>query len=116
MVLCETFSRGRELIERLLFHTDDALFLSQDEREEYRLAEKEVSRIATKVIAIMFRVRTPAIICLTTSALLNATDSGGIFNGLLSEFTTIIGDEASQIPEPAMVAIATRVPDARHPL
>ncbi|VDP63300.1 unnamed protein product [Heligmosomoides polygyrus] len=62
----------------------------------------------------MFKVRTPAIICLTTSPLLNATDSGGIFNGLLSKFTTIIGNEASQIPEPAMVAIATRVPDACH--
>lgn len=113
MALCQRFSRGRKLIEHLLLHPDDALSLSQNEGEEYRLAGKEVSRITTKMIAIMFKVRMPIIICLTTSALLNATDSGGIFSGLLSEYMTIIGDEASQIPEPA-VAITTRVPNVRY--
>ncbi|VDP25125.1 unnamed protein product [Heligmosomoides polygyrus] len=47
--------------------------ISQDQRKEYRLAEKEASRITTKGIAIMLK-----------------------------------------IPEPAMLAIATRVSNARH--
>ncbi|VDO63405.1 unnamed protein product [Heligmosomoides polygyrus] len=50
-------------MECLLFHPDYALFLSQDERVEYRLTEKEVSPIAKKVTAIMFKARAPAIIC-----------------------------------------------------
>ncbi|VDP09956.1 unnamed protein product [Heligmosomoides polygyrus] len=79
-----------------------------------RPAEKEVSRITTKEIVIMFEVRTHAIICLTTSALLNTTDSERtVFKRLLPQFTAIIGDDASQIPEPAIVAITTRAPDAR---
>lgn len=53
-------------------------------------------------------------VCLTTSALQNVATSGGIFSDFLAGAKTVIANEASQIPEPAMVAIATRLPQARH--
>ncbi|KHJ96962.1 hypothetical protein OESDEN_03066 [Oesophagostomum dentatum] len=77
----------------------------------------EVARISEATedaVEIMFRVRRPAIICMTTAGLLNATDLGGIFKGRLTGCRVVIGDEASQIPEPAFAAIAARFPDARH--
>lgn len=59
----------------------------------------------------MLRVRLPSIVCMT---LLNTTVRGGIFHELLSGATVIISDDASQIPEPAFVAIAARLPHPRH--
>ncbi|VDP19231.1 unnamed protein product [Heligmosomoides polygyrus] len=76
MMLCKTFRRCRKMVERLLFHHEDALFLSQNEREEYRLAEKEVSR---RQEGDRQHVQGP------DARHLNATDSGRIFNGLLSD-------------------------------
>ncbi|WKY11566.1 hypothetical protein Q1695_003274 [Nippostrongylus brasiliensis] len=112
--ICRRYKRGRELLETYLFNPDRALRLTEVEREEYRMAEREVSDITNDVVRIMFEVRPPAVLCLTTSALLNAATSGGIFCELLADVRTIIVDEASQIPEPAMVAIATRFQQARH--
>uniref|UniRef100_A0A7I5E5U7 AAA_12 domain-containing protein n=1 Tax=Haemonchus contortus TaxID=6289 RepID=A0A7I5E5U7_HAECO len=64
---------------------------------------------------LMFRVRRPAILCLTTASLLNTTDpSNGLFRRHSSTFGTIIGDKASQIPEPALAAIASRIPEAKQ--
>ncbi|VDP30918.1 unnamed protein product [Heligmosomoides polygyrus] len=62
----------------------------------------------------MLRVRLPTIICVTTASLFNTTTRGGPFYELLSGCTVLIEDVASQIPEPAFVAIAARFPHARH--
>lgn len=112
--ICRRYKRGRELLETYLFEPDRALHLTEQQREENKMAEREVSDITSDVIRIMFEVRPPAVVCLTTSALLNAVTSGGIFSDFLADVKTVIADEASQISEPAMVAIATRLPQARH--
>ncbi|VDO94165.1 unnamed protein product [Heligmosomoides polygyrus] len=51
---------------------------------------------------------------MTTASLLNKTSRGGLLYELLSTCTVLISDEASQIPESAFVAIASRFPQARH--
>ncbi|EPB67806.1 hypothetical protein ANCCEY_13099 [Ancylostoma ceylanicum] len=112
--LCESYARGRELIENTIFHPERTLFLTDEEREEYRIAEKEISDATDEAVAIMFRVRRPSIVCMTTASLLNATSRSGIFKAHLLACRVIIGDEASQIPEPAFVAMATRFAHARH--
>ncbi|WKX90331.1 hypothetical protein Q1695_009290 [Nippostrongylus brasiliensis] len=106
LMTCRKYKRGRELLELFMFDPDRALHLNESEREEYRLAEREVSDITTDVIRVMFEVRPPAVVCLTTSALLNAVTTGGIFSEFLSDAKTVIADEASQIPEPAMATLA----------
>ncbi|WKX95540.1 hypothetical protein Q1695_012197 [Nippostrongylus brasiliensis] len=112
--LCEQFARGRELLERSLFNPDATLHLTERQREECRIAEKELPKMTTTVVALMFRVRRPSVICLTTAALLNSADKDGLFRTELPQYKTIIGDEASQIPEPAFVAMTTRLCSARH--
>ncbi|XGW14950.1 hypothetical protein V3C99_000886 [Haemonchus contortus] len=111
---CRKYQRGRELLESLMFYDDFTVDLTEAEREEYLIAERDISDLTRKAVAIMFEVRRPAILCITTSALLSSTSAGGIFFGHLNSFTTLIGDEASQIPEPALVALATHLPQARH--
>uniref|UniRef100_A0A7I4YEP8 AAA_12 domain-containing protein n=1 Tax=Haemonchus contortus TaxID=6289 RepID=A0A7I4YEP8_HAECO len=111
---CRKYQRGRELLESLMFYDDFTVDLTEAEREEYLIAERDISDLTRKAVAIMFEVRRPAILCITTSALLSSTSAAGIFFGHLNSFTTLIGDEASQIPEPALVALATHLPQARH--
>ncbi|WKX97745.1 hypothetical protein Q1695_013429 [Nippostrongylus brasiliensis] len=101
--LCRRYKRGRGVVEKYMFDPSSALHLTEEEKDEYRIAEREVSGITTEMIRTMFTVRPPAILCLTTSALLNAATSGGIFAEFLSNVEVVIGDEASQIPEPAML-------------
>ncbi|WKX95925.1 hypothetical protein Q1695_012408 [Nippostrongylus brasiliensis] len=112
--LYSQFARGRALLERALFDPDSTLNLSEDQREEFRIAEKEIPKITSEVVTLMFNVRNPSTVCLTTAALLNATDKDGMFHSVSPQYKTIIGDEASQIPEPALVAMATRLCHARH--
>ncbi|KIH65494.1 hypothetical protein ANCDUO_04187 [Ancylostoma duodenale] len=57
LIHCETNARERYLIENIIFHPERTLFLSDEEREEYRIAEREVSDATAEVIAIMFHVR-----------------------------------------------------------
>ncbi|VDO52415.1 unnamed protein product [Haemonchus placei] len=111
---CLKYKRGRELLERFMFYHDLAVELSKAERDEYRLAERDISDLTKKTITIMFQVWPPAVVCITTSALLNSIAADGIFRGWFDSFTTLIGDEASQIPEPALVALATHLPHVRH--
>ncbi|CAJ0589227.1 unnamed protein product [Cylicocyclus nassatus] len=62
----------------------------------------------------MFRRMDPKIVCITTASLLNTTDTDGLFKGYLDKFDLIICDEASQVPEPVFMAMAARIPRARH--
>ncbi|VDO04881.1 unnamed protein product [Haemonchus placei] len=87
---CVKYKRGRELLERFMFDRDVAIDLSDAE------------------------LRPPAVLVITTSALLNSATTDGIFNKWIDQFSLLIGDEASQIPEPALIALVTHVPRARH--
>ncbi|WKY00310.1 hypothetical protein Q1695_014845 [Nippostrongylus brasiliensis] len=69
---CRKYKRGLEVLEKYLFDPDRALCSSEAEREEYRMAEREVSDVTIQVIRIMFEVRPPAVVCLPTASLLNA--------------------------------------------
>ncbi|VDP08543.1 unnamed protein product [Heligmosomoides polygyrus] len=51
---------------------------------------------------------------MTAASLLNTTSRGGLFHELLATCTVLISEEASQIPEPAFVATASRFPQAWH--
>ncbi|VDO36055.1 unnamed protein product [Haemonchus placei] len=104
----------RRLIERLLFNSADTVNLTDEEREEFRIAEDENSEATEYAVELMIRVRFPAILCITTSSLLKSTRPGGLFHELLASCKIIIGDEASQIPEPASAAMILRFPAARH--
>lgn len=50
---------------------------------------------------------------MTTASLLNSADSEGLFGPYSDLYRVIIGDEASQIPEPVLVATASWFPEAR---
>nr|CDJ85490.1 regulator of nonsense transcripts 1-like [Haemonchus contortus] len=109
------YAHGRRLIERLLFNSVDTVNLTDEEREEFRIAEDENSEATEYAAGLMMRVRFPAILCITTSSLLESTRPGGLFYELLASCKIIIGDEASQIPEPAFATmIVSRFPAARH--
>ncbi|XGW21519.1 hypothetical protein V3C99_004464, partial [Haemonchus contortus] len=109
-----TYSRGRELIEGLILKPDTTTNLTDEEREEFRIAENQNSEATRKAVKIMLRVRFPSIMCITTASLLNTTKPGGLFSDVLSTSKVIIGDEASQIPEPVFVAMLGRFPSAKH--
>ncbi|VDP30774.1 unnamed protein product [Heligmosomoides polygyrus] len=107
------YARGRELIETTIFHPERTLELTDAERDRYFIAERENPDATEDAVLIMFRVRRPRILCMTTSALLNSTRPSGLFNSYLTETRILICDEASQIPEPVFVAMTSWFPDAR---
>uniref|UniRef100_A0A7I4XWS9 AAA_12 domain-containing protein n=1 Tax=Haemonchus contortus TaxID=6289 RepID=A0A7I4XWS9_HAECO len=112
---CRVFKEKRELLEQYMEDPSKFLYMSEEDQHEYEIAERSVSQSIEKMVKLMFRVRRPAILCLTTASLLNTTDpSNGLFRRHSSTFGTIIGDEASQIPEPALAAIASRIPEAKQ--
>ncbi|XGW34372.1 hypothetical protein V3C99_018332 [Haemonchus contortus] len=111
---CRKYKKGRALLERFIIDHDLATGLSEAERDEYRLAERHISDLTKDAVRIMFEVRPPAVICITTATLFNSISADGIFCGWFDSFTTLIGDEASQIPEPALVALATHLPRILH--
>ncbi|KAK6027865.1 hypothetical protein OSTOST_06098, partial [Ostertagia ostertagi] len=47
---CQSFKKGRELLEKYLFTPENGLHLTASEQKEYRLAEQEVSAITSKAI------------------------------------------------------------------
>lgn len=49
-----------------------------------------------------------------TAALLNSTGIKGIFRRFLDDVEVVIGDEASQIPEPVFVAVVNSLRDDSH--
>uniref|UniRef100_A0A7I4YL56 AAA_12 domain-containing protein n=1 Tax=Haemonchus contortus TaxID=6289 RepID=A0A7I4YL56_HAECO len=114
-VICTDFRDHRQLLEDYLAHPERVPEMSDDEKEQYEIAEEYVSATLRRMVRIMFKVYRPSVICMTTASLLNSTaNRTGIFTPYIPSFRTIIGDEASQIPEPALLAIAARFQDARH--
>ncbi|VDO82681.1 unnamed protein product [Heligmosomoides polygyrus] len=111
---CQIYNDGGRLQETLVLSPDAALHLSDEEREEYQIAEQENSDATEDAVKVMLRERFPSVVCITTVSLLNTTSLGGLFYELQPTSTVLISDEASNIPELAFVAIASRFPQARH--
>ncbi|XGW24299.1 hypothetical protein V3C99_006024 [Haemonchus contortus] len=111
---CELFKGYREIIESYIEYPEAIPNMTDDQKDEYEIAEQYVSRTLKRMVKIMFRVRCPLVICMTTSSLLNSTGRKGIFKSYIRDFRVVIGDEASQIPEPALLTIASRLPHARQ--
>ncbi|EYC42535.1 hypothetical protein Y032_0528g2986 [Ancylostoma ceylanicum] len=103
---CKAYARGLQLIEDTIFHPERTLFLTDEEHEEYRIAEEEISEATAETVAVMFSVRRPATVCMTTASLLNATATLGIFKAHLLGIRTIIYDMASQISPGARLCCA----------
>ncbi|CAJ0597756.1 unnamed protein product [Cylicocyclus nassatus] len=59
------------------------------------------------MVDLMFRYHAPAVIIATTSSLINIIGRKDIFNMHITRLTALIGNEASQIPEPVVVKLAT---------
>lgn len=89
--------------------------MGPEEQQEYEIAEKETSRSVAEMVNLLFRFHRPTVICMTTASLLNTTHPGDdISRAFAPLFSTVIGDEASQIPELALAAIASRFCGARQ--
>ncbi|KIH48900.1 hypothetical protein ANCDUO_21027 [Ancylostoma duodenale] len=58
---CESYTRGWEVIETIIFDSERTLHLPDEEREDYRVAEREISdaNATYEAVAIMFRVSKP---------------------------------------------------------
>ncbi|EPB73009.1 hypothetical protein ANCCEY_07900 [Ancylostoma ceylanicum] len=110
--VCDRFTTGRTRYER--YKRGNYMELTEQEKDDFMMAEQDVCETLEAMIELMFRLVAPRIICITTSSLLNTTDKGGIFKGYVNTFDLLIGDEASQIPEPVFMAIASRLEGARH--
>nr|CDJ87113.1 unnamed protein product [Haemonchus contortus] len=106
---CQRFTQCRQLLEDYLENPDRVPEMSDDDKEEYEIAEQFVSQTIKRMVRILFTVNPPSVLCLTTSSLLNSTGSRGIFSQYVTNFKVIIGDEDSQIPEPALLTIAARL-------
>ncbi|KHJ94973.1 zinc knuckle [Oesophagostomum dentatum] len=90
---------------RVLRYVSDAAVAEERKPTQDTLAD---------MVDIMFVVRPPDVLCITTASLLNASSDTGIFVGNWDNFTLVICDEASQVPEPVFVAIANHLPALRH--
>ncbi|KIH52158.1 hypothetical protein ANCDUO_17742 [Ancylostoma duodenale] len=110
--ICRRFTSGRLRYE--MYKRDRSLQLTEREKTDFVLAEKDVSETLSDMVAMMFLFMNIRIVCITTSSLLNTTDKDGIFEGYLNHFRLLICDEASQVPEPVFMAMASRLPLARH--
>ncbi|EYB94992.1 hypothetical protein Y032_0165g49 [Ancylostoma ceylanicum] len=81
--------------------------------ERKKVLERNFS-LLKDTIRIMFGVRFPDVLCITTSSLLNVFSSGGIFADYRNSYSLVICDEAAAIPEPMFIAITNQFPRARQ--
>ncbi|XGW04331.1 hypothetical protein V3C99_015470 [Haemonchus contortus] len=88
--------------------------VTDDEKEEYEVAEHYVYRTLKRMIKILFAVNRPSVLYMTTSSLLNSTARSVIFKSYIPSFITVIGDGASQVSEPAVLTIGGCLSHARH--
>ncbi|KHJ92517.1 hypothetical protein OESDEN_07594 [Oesophagostomum dentatum] len=66
------------------------------------------------VIDMIFIVRPPDILSITTASLLNASSDSDVFAGNWKNFALVICDEESVVPEPVFVVIANHLPAVHH--
>ncbi|KAL6730881.1 hypothetical protein Aduo_001806 [Ancylostoma duodenale] len=75
--VCYRSTTGRTRYER--YKRGDYMELTEQEKDDFVMAERDVCETPEEMIELMFRLVAPRIICITTSPLLNTTDKGGIF-------------------------------------
>ncbi|VDO43941.1 unnamed protein product [Haemonchus placei] len=112
--ICLRFKERSKLLEKCSTVSENVLLQSPNEQRGCSQAVKELVNDLHTVFRLMFALRTPNIICMTVSALLGATEEKGMLYNHLQECHTVIGDNASHIPEPDFVAIANCLCNARH--
>lgn len=108
--VCERYRRGRLLYEAHIQDFDRSMSMTDKERDEFLMADKDVSKTVKKVVRAMWRVRPPHVLLITTASLTNTTTSSGIFKNKLKDRKVIIIDEASQVPEPILAALSSLIP------
>ncbi|KIH52974.1 hypothetical protein ANCDUO_16912 [Ancylostoma duodenale] len=126
--LCRKFKAGRSVLERYIVNPDLTLDMSEEDKEEYAIAKRNVSNTVKKMMTLMYRFRFPDIVCITTASLLISLGTRG---GALTDsdstdddteeledsqylYQVLIGGEASQIQEPALAAVSNRLPLAQQ--
>ncbi|KAK6759128.1 hypothetical protein RB195_016381 [Necator americanus] len=84
--------------------------MSEEDKEEYAIAEHHVSQTLETMIKLMLKLRPPHVL-----SLLNTMGTAnGTFAGYGGGFRILIAEGASQIPEPVLVAFANRLPPAQQ--
>ncbi|CAJ0600329.1 unnamed protein product [Cylicocyclus nassatus] len=76
--LCREFREARELMEKNINSPDFALQMTEENKEEYMIADRFVSRNMKKIVRLMFRLRKPKILLATVASILNTTASKGL--------------------------------------
>ncbi|CAJ0600348.1 unnamed protein product [Cylicocyclus nassatus] len=88
--LCREFREGRELIERDISSLDFALQMTEEDKEEYMIADRFVSHNMKKMVRLMFRLRKPKILLATVASILNTTASKGLLKMHVYPFKVLI--------------------------
>ncbi|ETN84195.1 hypothetical protein NECAME_07016 [Necator americanus] len=84
--------------------------MSEEDNEEYAIAEHHVSQTLETMIKLMLKLRPPHVL-----SLLNTMGTAnGAFAGYGGGFRILIAEGASQIPEPVLAAFANRLPPAQQ--
>ncbi|WKX91082.1 hypothetical protein Q1695_009709 [Nippostrongylus brasiliensis] len=52
---CQNYASCRQLVEIALFHPEQTMYLTEDQREDYRIAERENPEATEEAVEIMFR-------------------------------------------------------------
>ncbi|KAK6760787.1 hypothetical protein RB195_022018 [Necator americanus] len=105
--VCDRFAAGRRVLEQYINDPEHALHMTEEDKEEYAVAERHVSRTLEQMIRLMLKFRAPHVLCITTVSLLNTMfTEHGVFAGCSGRFEVLIGDDASQIPKPVLAAFA----------
>ncbi|CAJ0600332.1 unnamed protein product [Cylicocyclus nassatus] len=76
--LCREFREARELMEKNISSPDFALQMTEENKEEYMIADRCVSRNMKKIVRLKFRLRKPKILLATVASILNTTASKGL--------------------------------------
>ncbi|KAK6739489.1 hypothetical protein RB195_008149 [Necator americanus] len=94
--MCDRFTAGRRVLEQYINDPELALHMTEEDKEEYAVAERHVSRTLEQMILLMLKFRPHHVLCITTPSLLNNMGTEhGAFAGCSGRFKVLIGDEAS---------------------
>ncbi|KAK6764888.1 hypothetical protein RB195_024997 [Necator americanus] len=106
--VCDRFPAGRRVLEEYINDPKLALHMTEEDKEEYTVAERHFSRTLEQMILLVLKFRPSHVLCITTASLLNTMGTEhGAFAGCSSRFKVLIGDKASQIPELVLAAFAS---------
>ncbi|KAK6760823.1 hypothetical protein RB195_022041 [Necator americanus] len=69
--VCDSFAAWRRVLEEYINDPELALHMTEEDKEEYAVAERHVSRTLEQMIRLMLKFRPPHVLCITTASLLN---------------------------------------------